>query len=629
MLARPSTVVASPAPSVLAPRLSASHLPAPRLSALCLVVLSLVVLSLVALAPSPMTAQEPTVRAFLTPGSAVGVGRAFVLNVEVTGTQSMDREPAPPELDFAQYLGSSTQSSVRMVNGRTSVSLTVQYRYQALDEGSFTIPSLRVTAAGHTLDTEPLQVAVTAAPPDAAGADGPVLDPNELFITAEASKRSVRVGEPVLLEYRIWTRVDVTNFGMTRVPEPEGFWVEDVTPSGQPEVEQLTRNGLQYASAVIRRVALVPTRAGERRIEAIGLEAQVRVRSSRDPFESFFGRSSLFGTTTVPTTVLSDEVVLDVAPLPSGPPEPFSGIVGSLDVTASLDRDSLEAGEAVTLTVRVRGDGNVRAVPDPELGLPSDFEVFPPEVTVAVRPTASGLSGAKTFEYVLIPRAPGRREIPAVRFGYYDVAVGAYRTAESAALPLTVTGTVVDGPAALRRGGVEQLREDIRFIRIGPLELRRTGGTLLGAPVFWMLFLLPLAAVGGAVALRRHRDLLEGDVAYARGRRASRVARKRLVEASRLAPEDDARAFYTEVARALRGLVADRLNLAEAGLLTTELDEAVARVGVDEATRTALRDCLDHCDRQRFAPPGSGAGERSRFLEEVGALMTALDRSLR
>ena len=67
-------------------------------------------------------------------------------------------------------------------------------------------------------------------------------------------------------------RVDVTNFGMTNVPEPEGFWVEEVTPDGAPQVEQLVRNGVQYASAVIRRVALIPTGPGVRTIEPIGVE---------------------------------------------------------------------------------------------------------------------------------------------------------------------------------------------------------------------------------------------------------------------------------------------------------------------------------------------------------------------
>lgn len=579
--------------------------------------------------PRGVDAQTPSVRAYVSPGTTIGVGRPFNLNVEVSGAQSVDRDPQLPDLGrFAQYLGSNTQSSVQMVNGRTTVTLTIQYRYQALAEGAFEIPSFEVSSQGQAFQTEPISLTVSAAPPEDTRNEAGI-GPNDLFITAESSASSVREGEPFIVEYRIWTRVDVRNFGMTRVPEPEGFWVEDVTPQGQPEVEQRTRDGQQYATAVIRRVALVPTGAGPRTIEAIGVEAQVRVQGGRDPFRDFFGRSSLFGSTTVPTTVLSNELTVDVEPLPSGRPEPFTGVVGRLEVAGDLDRDSVDANEAVTLTIRVSGTGNLRTITAPELDFPPDFEVFPPEMSESVTPTATGLAGSKTFEYVLIPRAPGSREVPSARFSFLDAEAGGYRTVETGALPLTVSGEIVEGPAALARGGVAQLREDIRFIRLGSLELRRPSGPLLGGAGFWIFALLPLVGIVGAVGLRRHWDLLEGDVAYARGRRASRVAKRRLAEARRLAGEDDSRAFHAEVARALRGLVADRLNLAEAGLQTRELDQALTSAGIDANTREALQDCLDHCDRERFAPGNTGSEERTRLLERAASLMTALDRAVR
>ncbi len=601
--------------------------------------------ALVLALPGLTAAQDVRARAYVTPGTTVGVGSVFVVNVEIAGTQSVTEEPQLPDLSgFAQYLGSSTQSSVQMAGGRTSVTLVLQYRYQALSEGTFSIPAIRVAAGGQTLVTEPLSLTVsTSAPranPTARGqpgqpgqqsqpAAGSAVGPDDLFVTATTSRTSVLDGEPFVVEYRIWTRVDVTSFGFTRIPEPQGFWVEDITPEGQPQVEQRTRAGQQYATALIRRLALVPTGSGQRTIDPIGLEAQVRVRRGLDPFEEFFGRSSLFGTTTAPATVLSNPLTITVQPLPAGRPQPFSGVVGRLEARAELDRDSVDANEAVTLTVRLSGDGNIGAVPEPAIELPSDFEVFPPEVSQAVRPSGSGLSGQKTFEYVLIPRAPGRREIPSIRMGYYDPGASAYRVAATAPLPLTVTGAVVDGPAALTRGGVAELRQDIRFIHLGSATLRPAGRALFAQTTFWLFLFLPLVTLGGAFALRRHQDLLEGDVAYARGRRATRVARKRLAEAKRLAASDDSRAFYAEVARALRGLVADRLNVAEAGLLTDELGQTLRDRDVAGEMVTELSDCLGHCDRQRFAPPGSDPQEKARFLERAGDLMTALDRAIR
>lgn len=577
---------------------------------------------------TPLAAQSVTVRAFVTPGTTIAVGSAFVLNVEVSGTQSMNRDVAPPDLGaFARFLGSNTQSSVQMVNGRTTVSVTVQHRYQALAEGVHTIPSMDIVAEGQSFTTDPIEVTISADAAQDVSSNG--IGPDELFITAEASRTSVREGEPFVVEYRIWTKVDVTNFGMTAVPEPAGFWVEDVSPQGSPQVEERTRNGEQYATAVVRRVALVPTGPGERTIDPIGIEAAVRVQTGRDPFERVFGRPSLFGTTTVPVTVLSNPLTIDVIPLPPGRPDPFTGVVGSLRVTTDVDRDSVDANEAVTLTVRVTGDGHLRSITPPALGLPDDFEVFPPEVSETVGVAGDGLSGAKTFEYVVIPRAPGRREIPPVTLAYFDGAAGIYREAVSDPIPLTVAGTVPEGPAALTRGGVEQLRQDIRFIRLGSLELRRSGGSVFSGAGFWIFALLPLMGIAGAVALRRHWDLLEGDVAYARGKRAGRVARRRLADARRLADQDDRRAFYAEVSRALTGLISDRLNLAEAGLESASIERALERVGADETLRNAVIDCLAQCDRQRFAPPTGDPDETSRFLERVEGLMDDVDRAVR
>ena len=204
-----------------------------------------------------------------------------------------------------------------------------------------------------------------------------------------------------------------------------------------------------------------------------------------------------------------------------------------------------------------------------------------------------------------------------------------FRTASSDPLPLVVTGVVADGPAALARGGVAELRQDIRFIHLGSATLRPAGRALFAHTAFWLFLFLPLVALAGAFALRRHQDLLEGDVAYARGRRAGRIARKRLAEAKRLSESGDRRAFHAELARALRGLVADRLNLPEAGLQTEDLGAALRRRGVGRDTVAELEDFLALCDRQRFAPPGAASEDKDRLLERAGALMTSLDRAVR
>ena len=586
-----------------------------------------------ALAPG-VSAQEISARAFLSPGTTVGLGQSFVLNVEMTGAQRIDNDPVIPTLTgFAQYLGSGSSTNMQMGGGRTIVSLTIQYRYQALVEGTFAIPPVDVVVGGETLRTEALQLIISSAPPPqqqdrrAVGGGAQEVGPEDLFVTAEASRTTVRDGEPLVVEYRIWTSVDVSQYSFTSLPEPQGFWVEDITPAGQPQVEQRTRNGREYASAVIRRVAMVPTGSGPRTLDPLGIEAQVRVRNSRDPFEGVFGRSSLFGTSVVPISVLSNPIELDIQALPEGAPQPFSGVVGALSVTSSLDRDSVAANDAVTLTVIVSGRGNIRGVPAPELNVPPDFEVFPPEISQVTNASTSGVTGSKTFEFVMIPRVGGSRAIPSIEMGYFDLAAGEYRTAASDPLPLTIAA-VGDASYGFSRLNIDPQRQDIRFIRLDVPVLRRMDQNIFSGAAFWMLALLPLMGIAGALGLRKHQDRLLGDVAYARGRSAGKVAKKRLTEARRLAGKSDYRAFYAEVARALRGLVADKLNVAEAGMQMNDLEAGVKRAGVADAQVSELRSCLELCDRQRFAPPSDDPGEKTRLLDRVGGLMTALDREI-
>ena len=210
------------------------------------------VLAVFALAPLPATAhaQEIAARAFLS-APQVGVGRQFVLNVEVTGTQQVDGEPTLPDVaDFARFLSSGTSSSFQMAGGRTTVSVTYQYRYQALAEGTFEIGPVTVTVGGETLQTEPVTLTVSDAPPppgNASGAADPSggVTPEDLFLETTVSKTRAYENEPVTIEYQIFTRVDVDTYSITALPQATGFWTEVLTQPESPQVERVVQGRLR------------------------------------------------------------------------------------------------------------------------------------------------------------------------------------------------------------------------------------------------------------------------------------------------------------------------------------------------------------------------------------------------
>ncbi len=580
-------------------------------------------------------AQDISARAYLS-DPQVGVGRQFVLNVEVSGTQQLEEDPVLPDMeDFASFLSAGTSTSIQIVNGRTSMAITYQYRFQALSEGTFEIGSVTVTVGDRTVTTEPVSLTVSDAPPaPAAGAEavepGAAIAPEDLFIETRVSRTRAFENEAIAVEYRIFTRVPVQSYTITTLPQATGFWSEELEQPTAPQAERVVRDGSEYLTAAVRRMMLFPTGPGSKTLDPLSVEAQVRVRdrSAFDPFGDIFGRSSLFDRS-VPVVVASRPVTIEVDPLPAeAQPGSFTGHVGSLGVTASVNRSDVETNEAVTLRVEYSGTGNLRTLPAPEIEFPVEFEAFPPETSERISEGGGSLQGTRTHEYVLIPRVPGELTIPAIEVAYFDPATERYGTSRSEPVEVTVAGdaAALEGPGAVPTA-VETIREEIRFIHIGTPRFVRVGLPLYATGVFWVILLLPLVAVGGAMVLRRHRDRIEGDVAYARVRRASRMAKKRLARARGLAGGDP-REFYGEVAGALQGLLADRLNIAEAGLVREEAGRIAARRGASPDTLERLFACLDDCDRQRFAPAGAEREPPERVLDRAAGIMNDLAREL-
>ena len=589
-------------------------------------------LGLVLLAAGAARAQSA--RAYLSQND-VALNQQFVLNVEVSNVQQLEADPTLPDLSgFGAYLGSGSSTSMQFVNGRTSLSLTMQYRFQATTAGTFEIGPVAVRAGGRDLQTEPLTLRITAAGapagrPGARGADT-VAGPDDLFVTATASAAQVYVNEPVVVEYRIFTRVNVDSYNLARQPAAAGFWVEEL---GDPraQVEQVVRNGVQYASSVIRRVALFPTSAGAKTLEPLAIEAQVRVqRRSRSVFDDPFFGGGLFGRR-APVVVASDPVEIEVLPLPAGQPDAFTGLVGRLDVSASIDRTEADTNDALTYRVEVAGTGNLRTLAELDLRLPPGFEAYPPEVSDQVAWDDGGVDSRKVFEYVLVPRTPGEVVIPPVEVAYFDAGRGAYAAAASAPIALRIAGdpvTAPSGPAGRRRTGIDLEREDIRFIRVATSTFRPIGASLFRGAPFWTMLLAPMLALAGTVALRRHQDRLRGDVAYARGRRASRVARQRLGRAGSLRAPERHRKFHAELGRALQGFLGDKLNIAEAGLRQEEIRTLLSDRGVGTAIIDDYLECLNRCDRQRFAPTEPDQAAMQEILHRAGQAVTALDEAL-
>ena len=363
--------------------------------------------------PIPLVVHDPVkVQAVLESGS-IWVGGEFVLKLEVTGVAELDEEPGSPETaDFAELLELEERSQDFMTKSVERV-----YRFRALKEGRFEIGPLRVTAAGQSLETQPIELAIDELPTGAPDA------PDALFLVALARSRAF-VGEPVIVAYEFaydgpgmgpW-------IGTKSWPAFEGFEVVKLDPWRSRR--RMFVDGRRYDSDPVRRVALRPLREGQLDVGVATVEARMRRPVHFDEFTSY--------------VLTSEPLAIEVLPLPEeGRPASFRGHVGTLDVASWVDRARVEVGGTLTLQVEVSVEGLLEDLADPEIEFPGGFAVDEPEIESETSYRRTNLRGTRIYTYHLTATTLGTYVIPAIEMSYFNAETESYGTTRTH--PFTVT----------------------------------------------------------------------------------------------------------------------------------------------------------------------------------------------
>lgn len=564
------------------------------------------------------SAQEITFEA-TADRSSVAAGDRFRYTLTLSNADGQITQPNWGA--FRQAGGASQSQSMNAINGRMSRSTAYTWVLMAPDkEGSYTIPAASVRIGGGTIQSKAITMVVTKGAPAAPqGSNGTVAQGNnrDLFMSLTLSKNEVFVGEPVTAVWTLWSRYTGLQPINMEVPSPAGFWVEKIARSERHfEDRPRTLNGFQYRVAIWDEQVLYPQKAGTLSIGPANMSALI----GRD----FFHRGEEVQFT-------SNKVDLKVKPLPAGQPADFSGAVGKLEMLATADRMEVSADEAITLTVRVSGQANLKLINAPELDLPSDFESYEPKVLDKIGVAASGISGSRAFEWVIIPRHEGEYVIPPVTMSYFDPGMRSYRTLRSDSIMVRVGAgsgqAQVPGVQRPDRSDVEVLENDIRFIRQGDLHLREKGEELFGSWAYWAGMTAPGLLFLVAWFFRRKRD---GDMADPQGlrrRKADKLARQRLKEAHAALGGGDANTFHTALSKALRGYLGDKLGLGAAEVTIERLNE---RFGPGPEGGALVKDAdalLAECDLARFAP--SAAAPRQELYDRAVMLIGRAENLLK
>ncbi len=566
----------------------------------------------------------------------VAVGDQFRLIYSVNGQATGFRSPAIKDFTVLAGPSQSTSTSMQIINNQVSrsVEYTFTYILQATTEGTFTIPPASVNVDGKTYQSNPATIRVVKGNAPAPQQQqqqqqqqqvGDITD-KDLFVRASVSNSNPYQGEQVIATYKIYTRVPVAEYSITKLPSTAGFWSQDLIKD-MTKLNQYreTINGVEYVVAEIKKEALFAQKSGTLTIDPLEMDvvAQIQRKANRrgfnDPFFDSFFNDSFFGSTyqNVRKTIRSNPLNINVKPLPAaGKPSEFAGAVGSFSISSSIDKEQLKTNEAMTLKFTVSGRGNLKLMEKPNLVFPNDFEVYDPRVTDNITAAQNGVSGSRTFEYLIIPRNPGDFTIKSVRYAYFDIGSGTYKTLSTPDFKIKVEkgsgGESVVVGAGVDKEDFKMIGTDIRHIKTGRQELRPLNSYLISSPLFPLWMALPPVLLIAFILVWKNELRRRNDLALMRNRKATRVARKRLKAAELFMKQKNQEAFWVEVSNALWGYISDKFNIPRATLSMDSVNEALKNKNVKDELIDQFITALNNCEFARFAP-----GEKSQVMEQL------------
>lgn len=579
--------------------------------------------SLAAWADVQVTASAPDV---------VVVGDQFRLSYKVN-TQDIDDFSAPAVSGFDILMGPSRsmQSSFQMINGRTTQSSSVTFTYilNATKAGTYTIGPASVTVNGKKHQSNSLRIQVL--PPDKTRSNsssnsgsnsgggrmhtqdaGSQITGKDLFIAVTASKKRVYEQEAILLTYKVYSLVSLSQL-MGDMPDLDGFHTQEIPLPQQKSLKMKHYNGRNYGTVLWRQYVLFPQRSGKLTIPSIKFQAVV-VQQNRniDPFDAFFGGGSTM--TEVQKTIVAPALTIQVDPLPEPRSSNFSGAVGQFTLKSSLTPKEIKTNDALTLRLTVSGTGNMKLMKAPVVNFPKDFESYDAKTTDNTKIGREGATGEMIFDYLAVPRHSGKYTVPPVEFCYFDPAAKQYKTLKSDSYDLEVAkGKGGEGNVSYnKREDVELLASDIRYIHQGDVSLHQPGDTLFGTLKYVLCYLIPLLVFVVLIVIFRKKATDSSNVAMMKHKKANKVAARRMKQAQALLRANKPSEFYEEVLKAMWGYVGDKLNIPVAELNKENVNEKLLQHGVSQETADAFLAVLNDCEFARYAP-----GDPAQTMDKI------------
>ncbi len=574
----------------------------------------------------------------------VQVGSPFQIVFTVNAQPSTYTPPNFQSFDI--FSGPNTSQSMQYVNGAMSQSFSISFLIAAKKEGKLQIGSMIMIVSGQTITSNPVNIEAVkgAVPPGQQNQQQqqaqnpneqstPVSSGDDVFVKTTVSKSKCYIGEQIMVTQKIYSRFDLRGFQNVKFPAFNGFWSQQ--PEGVPNVQLQIENldGVNYYVGEFNRTYVFPQRTGELTIDPTEVECVVRKQSSKKPrniFEQFFGGG---GFEDVVVKALSKKTKINVMDVPeAGKPLNFSGGVGNLNYKVEASKNNIKANDAFNLKITISGRGNLKLLEAPKLTLPESFESYEPKISENITNTG-GVSGSKTYNYLIIPREPGEFTLNSLDFSYFDLDKKKYVTIPSPEIKITVTPGDGKSNASAQvfdhlKQEIKETENDIRFIKKGDFDLLKSDAEFFNSSMHLFLLAFPLILFVGGLGYRSYYIKQNSDVVALKGRKAASFAKKQLVSAEKQMKQNNKEAFYTEVTNALNSYLGNKFNIPVADLSKENITKELQLRQIKADTQLKLFDTINQCEYAKYAP-GAVSGDLQTVYNNTVELISSIESELK
>ena len=569
-----------------------------------------------------LVAQEATLKAKVSKNK-LGVNQR--LRIEFSIDKQGGDNFSPPKFTNFRVVGGPSQSvSQSWINGKVTFSQSYTYIIQPKRKGAFSIASASIKIGGKFIKSEPVKVIVL----DPVEIPKNPNDPNyvaqqNIHLVAEISKANPYVGEGIYVEYRLYVseNVSVYDTSISEAPKYNGFWNQDIKVNGFP-VKMGKYNGENYRYIVLQKALLIPTKTGKLSIDPMRMDIVIGVPSGR---ADFFGNAI---TKNIRREFASTKKIIRPKSLPlEGKPANFAGAVGDFNFSVALSKDILKANETSQVQVKISGKGNLKLFELPTVETPAELEMYQPERKERVRVNASGLSGAVTDTYTVVPLYKGKYKIPSISFSYFNPKEKKYKTIATEDFFVDVQEgkeLITLDTSSVRKQEVISTGKNFRYIATKTNFITAKKIDFFKSNLFYVLFLLPLIAIPIGVFIGKKNEERSNDILGNKTRKAEKLAKKYLSKAQKQLGKKEA--FYEALERALHNYLKAKLGVETAEISKERITEILKGKNVEATAIHQFIEVLKNSDFARYTP--FTATEMKEEFERAKAVIVQLDKQL-